>query len=208
MPHPGRAADDASRALEDMLHALDDERLELAHRLHDGPQQVMTAIRLVADGTRHALEEGDTERARRCIERLEQLAGDGAEQLRRLAGSLDPRDLVDALGMLVETLADDGLEASLTVEGTWPEGEAQRDAEIYQVARECCLDAARNGASSIAISLAAMPGSATLRVRCTGSERIGDGTMTLLEQRAARIGAWIEAGRGQPVLLELRAPAQ
>ena len=35
------------------------ERHELAERLHDGPQQYVTAIRLLADAARKALDAGD-----------------------------------------------------------------------------------------------------------------------------------------------------
>ena len=70
--------------------APDEERRELAERLHDGPQQILTALRLVADATRHALDQGDVERAHLGIRRLEELAVEGAEELRRLCEQLDP----------------------------------------------------------------------------------------------------------------------
>ncbi len=70
--------------------SIEEQRRELADSLHDGPQQVLTAIRLVADGTRHALDEGDADAARLGLERLEQLAAEGADQLRRLCALLDP----------------------------------------------------------------------------------------------------------------------
>jgi hypothetical protein len=74
---------------DDVPPRLEEERRALAERLHDGPQQIMTAMRLVADGTRHALDEGDVERARLGILRLEQLAAEGANELRRLCEGLD-----------------------------------------------------------------------------------------------------------------------
>jgi pfkB family carbohydrate kinase/histidine kinase len=67
-----------------------DERRALAEQLHDGPQQILTALRLVADGTRHALDQGDVERARLGLTRLEELAAEGATELRRLCEQLDP----------------------------------------------------------------------------------------------------------------------
>jgi len=67
-----------------------DERRALADRLHDGPQQILTALRLVADGTRHALEQGDLERALLGLRRLEELAAQGAGELRRMCEDLDP----------------------------------------------------------------------------------------------------------------------
>ncbi|HET6847523.1 MAG TPA: PfkB family carbohydrate kinase [Gaiellales bacterium] len=72
---------------------LEAERRVLAERLHDGPQQILTALRLLADGSRHALEDGDLERARQGIERVEQLAAQGGDELRRLCEELDPSHL-------------------------------------------------------------------------------------------------------------------
>jgi signal transduction histidine kinase len=46
-----------------MLRTLDDERAALALRLHDGPQQTMTAVRLMCDVIADAIRTGDVELA-------------------------------------------------------------------------------------------------------------------------------------------------
>ncbi len=58
------------------------ERRELAERLHDGPQQYVTAIRLLADAARKALDADDPDAARRSLNRIAAAADDLAENLR------------------------------------------------------------------------------------------------------------------------------
>lgn len=199
---PGR--DDPAQELDAVLQALDDEREDTANVLHDGPQQLMTAMRLVADGTLHALDDGDGERVRMGIERLEQLAEQGAAGLRRISIGLNPvrRDLADALAVLVELLEDRGVDASLAVEGDWP-ADGTRDAAFYAVARECSLEAARRGAASISLSLAATPDGAQLRI--AGGGEIGESVLSLAGHRAAGVGAQLEVTRGEQVVVELTA---
>jgi len=85
----------------------EEERRALADLLHDGPQQMMTAMRLVADGARHALDEGDVERARLGIVRLEQLAADGADELRRICDGLDPARAGERVAVLGPAAQDE-----------------------------------------------------------------------------------------------------
>ena len=197
---PGR--EDPSQGLDAVLQALDDEREDTANVLHDGPQQLMTAMRLVADGTLHALDDGDGERVRMGIERLEQLAEHGAAGLRRISTGLNPvrRDLPEALGVLVELLEDRGVDASLAVEGDWPEGAP--DAAFYAVARECSLDSARRGATSISMALTAAPEGEQLRITTSGGE-LDDNVLLLARHRAAGVGAALDVVRGEQVVVEL-----
>jgi|tagenome__1003787_1003787.scaffolds.fasta_scaffold20855513_3 signal transduction histidine kinase len=202
---PGR-----DERLDDVLRAVDDERRDIADRLHDGPQQLMTAMRLVADGTLHALEQGDNDRARRGIERLEQLAEEGAAGLHRMSatlhpGRLDRRDLTGALGVLVAALCDADVDASLTAECDLPEGGGDRDGAFYQVARECSLECARRGATAIVISLSAPAGAARLCIRSTGCRDLGEGVLLVARHRAAAVGARLDVERGDPVVVELTA---
>jgi signal transduction histidine kinase len=200
---PGR--DDPAQGLDAVLQALDDEREDTANVLHDGPQQLMTAMRLVADGTLHALDDGDGERVRMGIERLEQLAEHGAAGLRRISIGLNPvrRELPEALGVLVELLEDRGVDASLAVEGDWPDG--ARDAAFYAVARECSLDSARRGATSISMSLTVTPEGEQLRITTSGGEP-GESVLLLARHRAAGVGAELEVVRGEQVVVELTRP--
>jgi two-component system, NarL family, sensor kinase len=200
------------QGLDDVLRAMDDERRDLADRLHDGPQQLLTAMRLVADGTLHAFEQGDGERVRTGIERLEELAAEGAAGLQRMSaclhpGQLEPRGLAEALDVLVASLREGDIEASLTVDCDWPPGCGERDSAFYQVARECSLESARRGATRISIRLAAPAGGATLGIRSAGCGGLGEGVLLLARRRAAAVGARLEVEPGEPVVVELTAPA-
>ena len=84
--HSRESDDDHGALLDHMLRTVEDERSLIAHRLHNGPQQVLTAIRLLADGIRHALENDETLRALEGLERLEQLAIEAGDELRDSAG--------------------------------------------------------------------------------------------------------------------------
>ena len=111
--HARAGAEAASRARRDawlfdhMMGMLDEEREAIAHRLHDGPLQVMAAIRLMADAARRALEEGDERLADETLQRLEQHAAMVSDDLRRTTGRLHPV-VLEQRGLLraLESLAD------------------------------------------------------------------------------------------------------
>ena len=58
------------------------EKHALAERLHDGPQQSVTAIRLLTDAARTALADGDPEVARQALDRIAATADEAAQSLR------------------------------------------------------------------------------------------------------------------------------
>ncbi len=190
-----------------VLETADGERSAIAHRLHDGPLQVLTAMRLVADVVRHAVEEGDTARALQMVQRLDEHAGEAAEELRRMTGHLHPvvmeqQGLVQALGSLAEMLHEEyGLAADLEApRATW-RSMPERDTAIYQVAREAAMSAARSGAERVHLRLAEEAGQVLLTVTATGGEETADGrqrkmSVRLMRERAARIGADITISDG------------
>src|SRR5581483_8566811 len=55
-----------------MLAVMDEERAALAHHLHDGPQQTMTAVRLMTGVVRDAVRSDDRERAQEVLAKLDQ----------------------------------------------------------------------------------------------------------------------------------------
>ena len=198
--------------LDHVLRTIDGERQEIASRLHDGPQQLMTAIRLLADGAQHALETGHTEQAAATLERLQQLTVEAADELRRLSGSLHPvaleqSGLVQALAALTETLQDEhGIAAHLTAPEERSSRDNAHDAAVYMIARETAVNAARAGATSVAIELTQGHRSLRLRIEIRGWDDPDPAVALLLRERAVRIGGTLEVADQDPVVVMLTAP--
>jgi len=185
-----------------MLNAIDTERETLAHRLHDGPQQTMTAVRLMCDVIRDAVARGDHQRAEEVLDRLERLASDAADDLRRTVARLHPvvmqqQGLVQALGSLAETVHEEyGVVTTFRQPDEDWQGETDRDTAIFQIAREAAVNAARHGRPPVTISLRRTPGDIHLSVEDrgngipAGSGRSPEGIgIRMMRERAARIGA-------------------
>lgn len=210
------AADERSRDLIDrLLDSFDNDRAELAGRLHDGPLQMTTAVRLMADSLRHSLDAGDLARARTALEKLERYAAAAAEDLRLTTQRLHPvvmrHGLVQALGSLAETAAEEHTVAVTfhPPESDWP-GDGQRDAALLQIAREAIANAARNGRPPIEVALRIDSGQAVLTVTDHGpgpGEAAGLG-LQLINARAGRAGAGLDwrSDAGQSSLV-VRIPA-
>jgi signal transduction histidine kinase len=163
----GEAAD-AARLIDHMLQSNDAEREALAHRLHDGPQQSLAAIRLIADGARDALDTGDIPTAARRLEQLQEVAAAAGDELRRMTSGLYPvvmeqLGLLQAIGSLAESLDEDyGTATTVTLPREWPPTDPERDRTVYQVAREAAAQLARDGAGQLRISLS--PGDEALEL--------------------------------------------
>jgi signal transduction histidine kinase len=199
-----------------MLRMLDHEREQVAHELHDGPQQLLAAIRLMADAVGHAVREGDQERATDTLSRLEQHAGEASEELRETTRQLHPvvleqRGLLPALEALQEMVQD---QYGAAVRLQRPAGEwhanADRDAALYGLARDAAVGAAMAGAGSLGISLRGDGGGVQLTVesdRSLSGLPGADLRMELLRARAARIGGTLEITRTPTgELVAVRAP--
>jgi signal transduction histidine kinase len=202
-----------------VLEAADRDRRRLAHRLHDGPQQLMTALRLMADVARHAVQSGDGDRARHAIGELERRASEAGDDLRRMTRRLHPvvmeqQGLVHALGSLAETVVE---EYATPAEWVHPaerwQGDPARDRVVYQVAREAALATVRAGTPPVAIRLA--PERRELAVE-GGAMRDGDEDASdvrlaerIIRERAARLGADldVEWRAGRPMRVRLALPA-
>lgn len=204
-----------------MVDAVDGERAALALRLHDGPQQTMTAVRLMADVAREAIRAGDRQRADEVLERLESVASEAADDLRRTTAGLHPvvmaqQGLLPALASLAETTHEEfGVPATFRGPGDGWDADGERDTAILMIAREAATSAARFGAPPVEISLSRGAGGITLRVVDRGTqppaERDPGGIgVGMMRERAARVGATLsfatdpETGTAAVVL---RAPA-
>jgi two-component system, NarL family, nitrate/nitrite sensor histidine kinase NarX len=205
-----------------MLDAIDAERETLAHCLHDGPQQTLTAVRLMCDVVRDAISKGDVHHAEEVLGRLERLASDAADDLRRTVARLHPvvmqqQGLVQALGSLAETVHEEyGIATSFTrPHGDW-DAEEDRDTAIFQIAREAAVNAARHGRPPVLISLQRSTADIHLSVEDRGgglatnghTPRDGVG-IRMMYERAARIGAelTLESAPGTRTVVSLHVPA-
>jgi signal transduction histidine kinase len=205
-----------SELLDSMLLVLDRERETVAHDLHDGPQQLLAAIRLMADAVAHAVREGNRERAVEALERMEEHAAEASEELRQTTRRLHPvvleqRGLLPALQALQEMVEE---QYGVSVRMQRPEGEwhsdAERDAALYGLARDAAVGAAEAGAHTVRIALHADGDGAELVVDSDAAlSALPQANLRteLLRARAARIGGTLETARtddGERVVV--RAP--
>jgi signal transduction histidine kinase len=209
----GQRAVDAGRADQDLDHAslfdrmlavMDEERAALAHHLHDGPQQTMTAVRLMTGVVRDAVRSNDRERAQEVLAKLDQVASQAADELRRATSRLHPvvmaqLGLVQALGGLAETVHEEyGVTATFhPPQELWEHDDDERDAAIYRIAREAAVNAARHGAPPVEIRLEREPTCVVMRVEDSGGRLNGDSStdgigMRMMRERAARIGGQLD----------------
>jgi signal transduction histidine kinase len=202
-----------------MLHTLDDERAALAMRLHDGPQQTMTAVRLMCDVIGDAIRNGDVDRANEVLTRLEDVASGAADDLRRTVARLHPvvmeqQGLLQALGSLAETVHEEyGVDARFSRPAAGWEADVERDTAIFQIAREAAINAARHGRSPVSISLEHEDGRISLAVEDAGGTLPATPTggigIRMMQERATQIGAAItlERSPGQWSAVRLELPA-
>ncbi|MDX6594433.1 MAG: two-component system, NarL family, sensor histidine kinase UhpB [Gaiellales bacterium] len=207
----GEAAERA-RLIDHMLQTSDAEREALAHRLHDGPQQSLAAIRLIADGVRDALDTGDIPTAGQRLEKLEGIAAAAGDELRRMTGALYPvvmeqRGLLQALGSLAQSLEED-YETTVSVDlpNEWPTSDPERDRALYQVAREAATQLARDGAVQLRLSLTPYTDTLDLTVEARGSTGLPELTGRLLHERAQQISGEVAVSSGDVTTVVLRAP--
>jgi signal transduction histidine kinase len=196
-----------------MLRTIDGERAAVAARLHDGPQQTMTAMRLMCDVVGDSIRTGDLARANEVLDRLENVASAAADDLRQTVARLYPvvmeqQGLIQALGSLAETVQ----EATFARPATVWEPDNERDTAIFQIAREAAINAARYGRPPVSIRLERENGRICLAVEDTGGAlptAHGGIGIRMMRERASRIGAAItlaaDPGRSA-VMLEIHTP--
>jgi signal transduction histidine kinase len=183
-----------------VLAAADRDREHLAHVLHDGPQQTMTALRLMADTARQAIDGGDYAHAQQALEVLDRHAAGAAADLRRAVARLHPvvlqqQGLVQALAALAESVEDEhAMESRFRrPEEPWPAA-PRRDAEVVHIVREAVVVAVAHcdGPIVIEAEVAGTRGIVTLdaRLREGGEPVVALRLLALIaEARAARIDA-------------------
>jgi signal transduction histidine kinase len=176
----------------------------------------------MCDVVRDAISKGDVHHAEEVLGRLERLASDAADDLRRTVARLHPvvmqqQGLVQALGSLAETVHEEyGVATSFTrPPGGW-EAEDDRDTAIFQIAREAAVNAARHGRPPVLISLQRSTADIHLSVEDRGGGLAANGHVPregvgirMMRERAARIGAelTLESAPGTRTVVSLHVPA-
>jgi signal transduction histidine kinase len=199
-----------------------EERTRVARELHDSVTQNLFGVVLAAEAAATLLDR-DTDGARAQIERVQDLARAGMEELRSLIFELRP-----------PALADDGLAATLRkhvgvlrhvhhqdialqVAGS-PGAGGVADGEVFRIAQEAVHNAVRHAhAQHIRVGLDARDGRLVLTVDDDGvgfdpgaaalrSRRLG---LTSMEERARGLGATltIASSRGSGTRVRLEVPA-
>jgi two-component system sensor histidine kinase UhpB len=192
-------AESARRA----LGAQEEERLRIAHELHDEVGQALTAVLLQlkrAAGTAPPELRGDLAAA-------QEAARAGLEELGRVVRRLRPEALDDlgltsaltALGASVARQA--GIEVRREVAPGMPRLSDEAELVVYRVAQEALTNTARHaGASRATLSLHAEGGAVTLEVEDDG-RGIGDhpprGGIRGMRERALLVGGDLEVGPGR-----------
>jgi two-component system nitrate/nitrite sensor histidine kinase NarQ len=218
---PSSTDDDDPAALFDrMLGAMEAERAVLANRLHDGPQQTLTAVRLMVNVAQEAVRSDDRGQAEQVLAKLDELASEAAEELRKLTARLYPaavsrQGLVPALTRLAEQISDEyGVESTFhRPADEWTDDEA-RDTAIFEVAREAAVNAARHGRSPVEIRLEAGPDGIVMRVDDRGGNlgevEPGDWIgIRMMRDRAARLHGTLDISAEQELTsVVLRVPGR
>lgn len=143
-----RAEDERKRLLGCLVSAQEDERRRLARELHDGVGQALVTVVVGLASTDGADRAGPIAE---CVSRLQQVAADSLEEVRRLAhglrpASLDDLGLIAALARLAEVFTRvHGIRAELLV--TDPlRGRLQSEVEsvVYRLVQESLANVAKH----------------------------------------------------------------
>lgn len=173
-PTDRRALDLRRQLLARVIQARDDERRAVAHELHDGIGQSVTAL---VYGLESITQAGTLAEARAHAERLQAVASEALETLRRLAQGLHPR-VLDDLGLeaAVERRATDfiqsfGIPVDVVVSGDrTPRLPRETEATLYRILTEALTNVARHsGASHASVVLRREPDAVHLVIEDDGA---------------------------------------
>jgi signal transduction histidine kinase len=148
-----RAQGERKRLLERTIRAAEDERLQMAAELHDGPIQHLAALGYSLESASTVMEE-DPGGGRRLVRHVQEGLSDEIRGLRQLMVTLRPPALDQAgLHMALRDFAEavgsqEGLEASIHVDevgGLTPEAETV----LYRVAQEALRNVVRHAQAGV-----------------------------------------------------------
>mgnify|MGYP001829036926 CR=1 FL=1 len=195
--HAIGAVVERDRLEKELMSVAEAERQRIGRDLHDGLGGRFSGISLLAQGLARRAEDGQPAKSEDLHE-IASLAGEGAEETRRLARGLDPAPVADGLVPALQALADrtDSAETVCTFafEGEEVQVDRETTLHLYHIAQEAVANALRHGRPNrVDIRLTVRVGTLALDVRDDGSgippeptEGLGLRTM---RQRAALLNA-------------------
>ena len=193
---------------EETLRRFTDERLRIAHEIHDVVAHGMTAINVQAGVAAHLLER-DPDQARRALRDIKRVSGEALAELRStLAALRDPSDAaplapaggVGDLDRLLDGVRAAGVAIDLAVDNAQPLPAAV-DHACYRIVQEAVTNVARHsGATHARVSVARQDGALVIEIADDGrgagmlaADGSGNGVQGMRE-RARALGGALEAG--------------
>ena len=188
------------RLFEGLVAAEQDERRRLALFLHDGAVQSLSGIALMLDAVGHAIEDGRHDDAQQILGNALDLQRQTIQSLRDLSFNLEPivlRDqgFVPAVIALAERI---GIDESIKVEVDVAVGEEfveRARVALYQLIRECLMQAIGRRPTTISVSLRDSEGGAELRVVDDGHLERRRGSAEAFYERARPLSGRVEVDR-------------
>lgn len=189
--------------------ARDDERLQLAHEVHDVVGHGLSAIQMQADIALHL---GRPDDATAALEAISRAADEGLTELRTTLAAIRPGATSGSasgparaptaglanLPVLVERVRSAGVAVDLTVRGTPRHLPDAVDLAAYRVLQECLTNVVRHGSGAAAVvEVAYEPDRVRLAVRNprAADEAVVAGFgITGMRRRAESLGGHLEAG--------------
>ncbi len=185
-----------------VTRAQEEERLRLAHELHDQTAQALVALNHRIQLLKPFVAEDNEASA--LINETRNMVLESIDDLRRIVRALRPAyleelGLVPALQMLVQDLSlDDKISVNFTKQGTPQRLSSEQEIVIYRIAQEALNNIFKHAAASqAAVVLDCQPEQLTLRIRDDGvgfdpgkalPEHLG---LSIMRERATAIGAEI-----------------
>jgi signal transduction histidine kinase len=187
-----------------------EERLRIAHDLHDSVAHSMATITVQSGVAAHVLDR-NPDQAREALEAIRRASGEVLEELSALLGLLRgddgaeapraPTPGLDQLGDLIESARQAGVDVSLRVEGSprivpQPVGVA-----AYRIVQESLTNVIRHAGTAAAVVTLAYGGDGALAVEVSDDGRGSNGSaqgsgvgIAGMRERAQSTGGHLEAG--------------
>ena len=187
-----------------------EERLRIAHDLHDSVAHSMATINVQAGVAAHVIDRSP-DQARQALEAIRRASGEVLEELSALLGLLRDEDAseppraptpgLDQLGDLLESARQAGVEVSLEVEGSPGTVPQPVGVAAYRIVQESLTNVIRHAGPASAVVSLAYGGDGALAVEVSDDGRGSNGSargsgvgIAGMRERAQSTGGRLEAG--------------